>query len=111
MLKKGLKIKKDEYFPTIKGGKTVQNEVLRLTYIQRTLEKPKFAVTIPKKVAKLATDRNTLKRAIMAVLQEEISMVNKGFFGIFVAKPGFSKKDLPTVKNLLEKAGGYAKSF
>lgn len=48
---------------------------------------PKVAVSVSKKVAKSAVDRNTTRRRVYAVVQDEITKLKQGLY-LIVAKKG-----------------------
>lgn len=106
MLKKALKIKREEYMPVIQARKSVDSSTVRLSYTQ-TSGLSKFTVTVPKKAFLLATDRNKVKRLIFSFIEAEYSTIKPGFRGVFSVKKGFSRKNIEDIRVLLKKGNAY----
>ena len=68
----------------------------------------RFSVTVPKKVAKLATERNTLRRRVYAAVETFIPSLKPGYEGVIVLKTTIDKIDqkdiISELKNVFLKA-------
>lgn len=106
MLKKALKIKREDYMPIIQNRKSIDTPALRFSY-KETKGVGKFTVTVPKKAFLLATDRNRVKRQLFSIIEAEYALIKPGFSGIFSVKKGFLPKNTEDVRVLLKKANAY----
>lgn len=60
------------------------NESFRFVFfLDESLTIPRFAIIVPKKVAKTAIVRNRLRRKIYSLLEQEVSETKNGFISIF----------------------------
>jgi ribonuclease P protein component len=86
----------------LKRGKSFRIESLVL---KRLFEKEskKFGFLISKKFFKKAVERNKLKRRLREMLREKIEKIREGARIIFIALPGFEKKGLQELKEVLER--------
>lgn len=83
MLARKYRISSDQ-FPRVTRGKIFMNESFRIIFFSdETLVLPRFAVIVPKKVAKTAVARNRLRRKIYALLESSVSETKNGFISIF----------------------------
>jgi len=48
--------------------------------------KSRFSVTVPKKVAKTAVERNKTRRCVYSSLSKHFDTILPGFYGVFIAK-------------------------
>lgn len=56
-----------------------------------TQETSRFSVSVPKKVAKTATQRNKIRRQIYSALRKIDNRIKPGLSGVIVAKSGIDK--------------------
>jgi len=64
----------------------------------RALPESSWAVVVGVKVARLAKDRNLLKRRLRTILRELAPAVKKNYYYLIFLRPGARKLDFPQLK-------------
>ena len=94
-----------------KKKKTLNSENLGLKIVENKGQINNYAVIVSKKSAKNAVDRNNAKRRVLAILNEEKTLILQGFSVVFYVKSGvfnLSHDDLRLeIVNLLKEAEIY----
>ncbi len=106
MLPKYRRVTKSLFNQVIKEGKTLHGDLLYLRFVSESLDSySHIAFVAPKTVAKLAVDRNKLRRrGYSAVSSIEIKPIIGVFFFKKEAQKAFEKNDLEQdILNILRK--------
>lgn len=88
MLSKQNRVNKHLFGDIIKKGVGYYAQNISLKIINTTDEKPKFAVSVPKKEVKTAVKRNLLKRRVFSILEKTALKTKFGFVAVFFLKKG-----------------------
>lgn len=103
-----LKLKKD-FDKIFKQGKFVSLKFFTLGFLENTLLFSRFAIIVPKKIAKLAVTRNSIKRKTTEIIRLNLEKIKIGYNIVFIAKPTIKRKNYQDlsddIRHLLEKAG------
>jgi len=95
MLPKNRRIERKEFNQIITQGKRYNSQsfTLYLSKIEpREASFPsKFSFSVSKKVAKLAVNRNKLRRRGYSIIGRKLEVIKPGFFMFFLYKKGFEK--------------------
>lgn len=87
------RIKGKEINGVKKKGKLYRNKLFGVIVLKTSEKKDtRFGFVISKKVSKLATERNRIKRALYESLRHNIKYIKKGTDMVFLVKPEISKK-------------------
>ena len=68
--------KKKSIDAIFKGGKTVQGSFFFVKYLPNSLRNPRVVVTVSKRAAKTAVQRNKTKRKVTSVIYEYVRNMN-----------------------------------
>ncbi len=92
------RIKGSEIASIKKKGKLYKSSHFGAIILNRDDKKDsRFGFIISKKVSKLATERNRIKRALYEALRHNLKFIKKGRDMIFLVKPEISKKSTPEI--------------
>jgi ribonuclease P protein component len=87
MLPKNKRVTTELFKKVLKEGKSIHTPALSFKYYRETTPGlSRFSVFVPKKVLKLASKRNYLKRKINTSLSKVYSKVENSFVGVIYAK-------------------------
>ncbi len=87
------RIKGNEIDGIKRRGKLYKSSLFGVVIVKRRDKKDsRFGFVISKKVSKLATERNRIKRALYEALRHNLKYVKKGSDMVFLVKPDISKK-------------------
>lgn len=101
MLPKSKRLSTEAFKEIIEKGQSIHSPFL----IVRTIPKEgpsRFAVSVPKKVAKLAVTRNKIRRQVYEVIAK--LSVKPGYKVVIIAKAGLDKLDYTSLTQELSKA-------
>jgi ribonuclease P protein component len=96
MLAKKYRLKKREVKAFAKSGFFNSNPVVALKIIKNRFDRPRFAVVIPSKIVKKATERNRMRRQAYEILRINLKKIRGGFDYFLILK----KSDKLNFKNL-----------
>jgi len=109
-LKNRLKKKKD-FERIFKSGKGIKEDFLFLKWAPNNLKISRFGFMVGKKISKMATLRNKIRRRLREQVRLRLPKIKKGIDGILVANPGLETRDFwemeETLNKLFEKAKLY----
>lgn len=88
MLNKQNRVNKHLFGDIIKKGVSYYTQNISLKIIKTEDNKPKFAVSVPKKEVKTAVKRNLLKRRVFSILGKTAVKTKSGFASVFFVKKG-----------------------
>ncbi|MBX4198832.1 ribonuclease P protein component [Candidatus Parcubacteria bacterium] len=110
MLSRGNRIPRRLFSPILSSRSFKNSLHFTLRIGESSVNVPRIAVSVSKKVAKGAVERNTLRRRVYAVLKDEIRGLKAGLY-LFVAKRGASgmkgealKKEVLELLNSVQRA-------
>lgn len=104
MLSKIYSITKKEFKFVSRKAKRIFLDIFNIKYTPNNKNHAQFSIVISKKIAKLATRRNKMRRQIKAWISENKQLLNKNYyFIIFLKKPIDDKIDISKVKDILIK--------
>lgn len=63
--------KRDDFF---KSGLSLHSPFFTIIYLKNESEQPQFVVSVSKKVARKAHDRNKIRRQLLQLIQENLSL-------------------------------------
>ncbi|MCK5416022.1 ribonuclease P protein component [Candidatus Parcubacteria bacterium] len=101
--KKNILKNKKEFDFVFKKGKSNYDKILGIKIIKNNLNYNRFGVILGKKVNKLATERNKIKRRIKAILFNEEQILKSGFDIIVIPSPMIADKDYKFIKQTIVK--------
>ncbi len=102
MLNKSKRLNTASFINIIEKGQSFHGPFL-IIRAKKSDTKSRFAVSIPKKVAKTAVLRNKLKRRVFSIIKElELSLL-PNFEVILIAKNGIDKLDFVELKSEITK--------
>lgn len=102
MLKKSKRLNTSIFNNIIEKGQSFHGPFLIVR--AKSVDSPsKFAVSVPKKVAKTAVLRNKIKRRVFDCLKEIIPNIKKNGNFIFIAKTGIEKLKYIQIKEEINK--------
>ncbi len=109
MLAKTYRLKlKNDFDRIFKQGKFVSQKFFTLGFIKNTLLFSRFAIVVPKKIAKSAVTRNSIKRKAAEIIRLNMDKIKTGFDMVFIGKAlvkGKKYQELSDdIGDLLEKA-------
>ena len=110
MLPRENRLKKEKEFEAVfKGGRTFKGEYVLLRYLVNGTDKTKVGFVVSKKVSKLATQRNKIKRRMREITRKRKESIKDGLSIIMVALPrsigaGYAEME-KDIGNLLDKEG------
>ncbi len=96
MLSKQRRLQKDKFDLVFKGSKVFSTNLFAIR-AKKAEEKPRFAVVVPKKVYKLAHDRNRIRRQVFDAIENHI--LDSVCDVIFFVKPTIKNADKELIKN------------
>lgn len=97
------RIKGNEITRIKKRGRLYESRLFGVIVLKRRDKKDsRFGFIISKKVSKLATERNRVKRALYEALRHNLKYIKKGSDMIFLVKPGISKKSTQEIMREVE---------
>ena len=110
MLPKTYRLKlKNDFDKVFKGGKFVSQKFFTLGFAKNTLVFSRFAIVVPKKAAKLAVARNSIRRKAAEILRLNMDKIKTGYDMVFIGKAAVKGKKyqelMDDIGDLLEKAG------
>ncbi len=88
MLPKSKRLSTKAFKQVIEKGQSFHGPFLIVRAIQTTLP-THISVSVPKKVAKLATERNLLRRRVYSIVSK--MSIKQGFDVVIILKPGVDK--------------------
>jgi ribonuclease P protein component len=108
MLKKELRLKRENDFQKIlHGGKTQRERYLILKYTANGCQKIRVGISVSKKISKKATIRNRQKRRIASLVGQKMPQIKNGWDIFFIALPGLENQSYlelgESVNQLLKK--------
>lgn len=71
----------------LRESEYIQTELFSLRIAKNSEQQSRFGFIVSKKVAKLAVDRNRIKRKLATQIYELLPQIAKGYDMLFVAKP------------------------
>ncbi len=77
--------------------------ILRVIKVGNNKERSRFAVSVPKKVAKTAVLRNKIKRRVYSIVKSYEFKIKSDLHAIFIAKTGTEKLSFTDLKMEIEK--------
>ncbi len=98
MLKKEQKLNRAEFANLLKKGKHIHCESAIIVYLNES--NTKCGVTVSKKVAKKAVDRNLLRRRIYEIIQKNKSLIQKRHISV-LAKVDSAQLSYAELKNTI----------
>ena len=109
MLKKENRLKKNKHFGYIyKHGQSIKLGFLSLVFIKAKVKPCKVGFSVSNKIGK-AVVRNKVKRRMREAFGQIISLIDRRYNYIFVAREGIQNADFDDIKtnimNILKKAG------
>lgn len=110
MLAKTYRLKlKNDFDRIFKRGKFVSQKFFTLGFAQNALLLSRFAIMIPKKAAKSAVTRNSIRRKAAEIIRLNMDKIKTGYDMVFIGKALVKGKKyqelMDDIGNLLEKAG------
>lgn len=105
MLPKKQKVDKKLFDEVFKNGRNYHSDFLflKMSALEKQSDKSRFAVVIPKKISKKATERNLIKRKIFASLRENKGKIKTGFAVIIFVKKGIENLEYAEIKEEIYK--------
>lgn len=100
MLPKSKRLSTETFKKIIEKGQSFYGPFL-IVRVYKTAEQSHFGISVPKKVSKLATSRNKIKRRIYSIIGK--LDIKSGFSVIVIAKTGFEKLTFLQTKDEIEK--------
>lgn len=110
MLPRENRLKKEKEFESVfKGGRTFRGEYVFLRYLVNGTDKTKVGFVVSKKVSKLATERNKIKRRMREIVRKRKESIKDGLSIIAIALPrsigaGYAEME-KDIGNILDKEG------
>ncbi len=109
MLPKTYRLKlKNDFDRIFKGGKFVSQKFFTLGFAKNTLLLSRFAIVVPKKIAKSAVTRNSIKRKAAEIIRLNMDKIKTGYDMVFIGKATVNGKKyqelMDDIGDLLEKA-------
>lgn len=110
MLPKNKRVTTELFQKILKEGKSLHTPALSFRYLRETTpDSSRFSVFVPKKVLKLATKRNYLKRKVNSALRSVYPQLRNSFIGVVYAKNTTINLTVTEIaeelKNLFKKSG------
>jgi ribonuclease P protein component len=91
MLPKENRLKKEREFEAVfKDGRTFKGNCVFLKYLINGTDKTKVGFVVSKKISKLATKRNKIKRRMREIVRLEKGKIKEGLSIIFIALPAIN---------------------
>lgn len=90
MLPRSKRLNKDLFLKVIKSGRMINTPLFSL-YLSKTEKEKRFSVSVPKKVSKLAVDRNKIRRRVYSIIKKLEKEIITGVLGVIVVKNGTQK--------------------
>jgi len=93
MLPKNRRIARKDFLYVLQNGKRWNSPILLLNIAKMSKDgiNSQFAFSVSKKVAKLAVDRNKLRRRGYSIIEKKIDGIKTGYFFLFSYKKGAEK--------------------
>lgn len=93
MLPKNYRLRlKNDFDRLFQEGKFAGQAFLTLGFAKNSLNIPRFAFIVAKKVSKKAVTRNSIKRKIAEVIRLNLKRIKPGFDIVFITKPEIQGK-------------------
>ncbi len=102
MLTKSKRLSTALFSDIIEKGQSFHNPFL-IIKVKKTDKISRFAVSVPKKVAKTAVLRNKIKKKIYSIIKNFEKKIILGFNVIFIAKIGVDKLKFTDLSNEIDK--------
>ena len=90
MLPRSKRVSIHRFLEVIKKGEIIHSSFFTMRFV-KTLSKSRFAVSVPKKVAKTAVERNKIRRRVYTVLNGLIPQLEHGNYVVLIMKSGSEK--------------------
>lgn len=100
MLPKSKRLSTETFKKIIEKGQSFHGPFL-IVRVYKTAEQSHFSISVPKKVSKLATSRNKIKRRIYSIIGK--LNTKSGFDVIVIVKAGFEKLNISQIRDEIEK--------
>ncbi len=100
MLKKNLRLDQKAFAKVLKNGRRMEENGLSVKFLPNRLNHPRFGLVLSKKVLKLATDRNLLRRQIFEIIQANLAENQINFDIIFLLRHDLSTKTFTELKTI-----------
>ncbi|MFA5020694.1 MAG: ribonuclease P protein component [Patescibacteria group bacterium] len=101
------RLKKADFERIFRNGNKFYNQYCNIRYLPNGLGYCRFAIIVSNKISKKATERNTIRRRIKAIIVENLPNFSKDFDIVITVLPALSNLDYPNLKenllNLLKK--------
>ncbi|HEY4503562.1 MAG TPA: ribonuclease P protein component [Candidatus Paceibacterota bacterium] len=88
---------------TIDGGMTYHSSLFILKLL-KTIGPSRFSVSVPKKVAKSAVERNKIRRRVYSAIRILYPKIKEGFYGVFISKDSIKKASFIEISSILEQS-------
>lgn len=85
---------------SLKEGKSVFGTLISFRF--RTAKKTKFSVSVSKKIASTAVERNRIRRRTYSLLENYVGRVNAPVYGLFMPKKDFMRAPTDILKREVE---------
>lgn len=103
MLKRKYSIDRSKFDLIYKKGKNINSTNLYIKYLPNHASYSQFAIVVSKKVEKLATKRNRLRRIIKSEISDNLKDITSGYYYIISIKKNITeqamKKELAQILN------------
>lgn len=103
MLPKSYRLPRESFDHVFHSGKRIQTKEFQYIVITSNNPHSRFAIVVGKKIAKLATHRNRMKRLINESLHHLLPTFSQSYDGIFFVKFDFSTLPQNKVESLVSK--------
>lgn len=102
MISKNQRLSKNRVEYLLKKGISKNNSFLGLKYLPNNLSFCRFSVVVSKKIAKLATERNLVRRQIYTILREFDSKSSNCHDLVLITRSNFAKLNYQQKQDKLE---------
>lgn len=100
MLPKSKRLSTETFKKIIEKGQSFHGPFL-IIRAYKTAKQSHFGISVPKKVSKLASSRNKIKRQIYSIISK--LNIKEGFEVIVIAKTGLEKLNFDNIRDEVEK--------
>lgn len=97
------RLKKEKEFEAVfKGGRALKGKYVFLKYLINGTDKTRIGFVVSKKISKLATKRNKIKRRMREVARMKRKNIKEGLSIVFIALPQINGAEYEEIKKDME---------